>query len=103
MWRQCTSYNVMPGEPALGKMTECELMIDREEVIEILADDMVTDGYIGPCFRGMDDYSEEDIEIETSEWLSDKDVSSLNEWMEELDENYVLSQKVAVSKLEEYI
>ncbi len=82
MYEVCHKYPVMPGEPHLGSMTECELIIDIEEVAEILIDQIIGDGEVPYSVTGIDDYSEEDIEIDLEEWFDKSFLSELREWVD---------------------
>ena len=50
-----------------------------EEVTEAVIDHIKADGYVGHTITLVDDYTEEDIEIEVSEWLDKAELEELEE------------------------
>ncbi|RLF43962.1 MAG: hypothetical protein DRN17_05355 [Thermoplasmata archaeon] len=77
---------MMDGEPHLGYQVESELIVDREEVIALIADEVADTGFVPSIVQGCDDYSEEDIEIETSDWVDDTTKANIEEWITALFE-----------------
>lgn len=87
---QTTRYSVMDGEPQLGYMYESELIADDEEIADILVDKIIDDGLSCTMEHSehktvttYDDYSEEEIEIDTADFL---DIKALEGWYDSMTE-----------------
>jgi len=66
------------NEPQLGSITEPELIQDEGEGLDLLIDDMVSNQEVPTTFYAIDDYTDEDIELQTSDYLDDAQIDMLN-------------------------
>lgn len=83
-------YPVMDGEPQLGKQIERELHEDEGEGLDILIAYMADQQEVPTTFTAIDEFSDEDIELKTCDYLDNKYIDSLNamfmdnnDWTEE--------------------
>jgi predicted house-cleaning noncanonical NTP pyrophosphatase (MazG superfamily) len=89
MYIACQKYPTMPGEPHLGHVTECELIADQSEVLDLIAEAIEDSGEFPICVYGIDDYSDEQIELEVNDWVDDTLIEEMNQWLEDRgDENF---------------
>jgi len=79
MYKYCKEYQVMEGEPHLGKQTECELVEDEGEGLEILLTYMVDNQECPETFNAEDEFNGEDIELQTSTYLTNDQIDMLND------------------------
>jgi len=86
MWMKTEKFQFLSGEPHLGSVEETELMCDEEEVYYLIAEIIQDEGIVPSVVSGIDDYTEEDIEVEVNDWIDDSVVDKLNEWIEEKSE-----------------
>ena len=84
MWIKSDTYPVMDGEPQLGNMVETELM-GKEEGLEILIAYMEDQQEVPTTFTAIDDFTCEDIELQTKDYLSTSQIDMLNEMFTETD------------------
>jgi len=77
MWIKTTSEPVMHDEPHLGNMTEHELMEDEGEALELLLTYMADQQEVPTSFYAIDDYSDEDIDLKTIDYLTDAQITNL--------------------------
>lgn len=75
--RNCTTYDVMPGEPQLGKMTECSIYFTLDEVLEEISQRVTADGEI-PSIVFLWDQNDEEIEVEVLDWQDTGRTLALN-------------------------
>ena len=78
MWIKKTEYPVMDGEPQLGTITETELMGEKEEAILALCDYIEDNQELPEVFTVIDDITDEDIELEVKDYLSDHQIDTVN-------------------------
>jgi len=83
----------IPGEPHLGYVNECELIADDEEVFELLWNTITMSGDIPSTIYGIDDYTDDEIEIDTAEWFGDKEMKQLEEWLYGIPEDIELTDE----------
>ena len=90
MYITAKEYPVMEGEPQLGKQTERELHQDDGEGLALLITYMADQQEVPTTFTAIDEFSEEDIELKTSDYLDNKYIDMLNamfmdnnDWTEE--------------------
>ncbi len=83
-------FPVMDNEPQLGKQIERELHQDEGEGLDILITYMADQQEVPTTFSAIDEYSEEDIELTTSDYLCNNYIDMLNamfmdnnDWTEE--------------------
>ena len=69
MWIKTEKYLVMPGEPQLGYVYEPELMYDLQEIKDAVIKHIEDENEVPRYVYFIDDFTEEDIEIEVSEYL----------------------------------
>jgi hypothetical protein len=103
MYVSCQKYPTMPGEPHLGYVTECELIYDKEEAYELLADAIEDSGEVPMYVYGVDDYSEEDIELDVLEFMDKDSISELSDWLEELGEEKFPDRDEIYKKIKEIV
>ena len=90
MYVTAKEYPVMDGEPQLGKQIERELHQDEGEGLALLITYMADQQEVPTTFSAIDEYSEEDIELTTSDYLCNNYIDMLNamfmdnnDWTEE--------------------
>ena len=81
MYISCRKYPVMEGEPHLGTMEECELTVENEEVWILVTDEAFDCGFVPSTVTGIDDYTDEDIELDVSEYVDDDARDMANEYL----------------------
>ena len=79
----CNKYQVIPGEPQLGKVEECTYTFDREEILEALVEAILEDSH----WFQLGDF---DDHLDVSDWLSEEDLELIRGVMERelLDDDY---------------
>ena len=82
MYIKTDIYNVMDGEPALGKMEETELIAEKFEIEDYIINDLFDNGtYPGDWkFYPTDDYTDEEIEIDAADYI---DLDLLPDFLDE--------------------
>ena len=84
-------YPVMVGEPQLGRQIEYNLIEEEDgEGLAILITYMADQQEVPTTFTAIDEFSDEDIELNTCDYLDNKYIDSLNamfmdnnDWTEE--------------------
>jgi len=79
MYMECKKVPVMAGEPHLGTMNECELIEDDGEALGLLIEYMVEGQSCNETFTVIDDYTDEVLTLNTSDYLDNRDIDMLNE------------------------
>ena len=81
-------YDVMDGEPHLGKIEECELKANKYEVEDLIIDQLFDDETCpaGMIFFFTDDYTDYDIEIDGSDYI---DVEMVVDYLDGLEEGEI--------------
>ena len=79
---KCKTYNVIPGEPQLGKVRECTVTIDRDAVVSAITDALESDLYLSPKYE---------IEVEGFEFPIDEflDRQDLYQLQDEIERNFL--------------
>lgn len=94
MWIECTTYNVMDGEPHLGKVTECELMGD--DAIDYIVDYIMEMDEVPDIVVTIDDYSDEDIDLEVADFIDIEAVRDYVDLCEQEGRDLVREQVLAL-------
>ncbi len=76
----------MDGEPQLGFQYERELMEEEGEALNLLITYMADQQEVPTTFTAIDDYSNDDIELETSDYLDNTEIDILNAMFCETDD-----------------
>ncbi len=83
-------YPVMDGEPQLGKQVERELHEEEGEGLAILITYMADQQEVPTTFSAIDEFGDEDIELQMSDYLDSNYIDMLNamfmdnnDWTEE--------------------
>jgi len=84
MYTKRTRYSVMDGEPHLGSVVESELIATREEILAAFLEEVQNEGYLSDEIHVIDDVSEYDIVLDTSEHLSNQQIVKCNELCESM-------------------
>lgn len=71
--------NIDRGTPSLGTITELELMEEDGEGLNLLIEHMEENQECPETFTAIDDVSELEIELETSNYLNNAQIDELNE------------------------
>jgi len=69
MYLKRDTYPVMEGEPALGSITETEIIAEVSEVVELVIEYILENHAIPKEVYGVDDYTEEEIKILVGDYL----------------------------------
>ena len=89
METNCQTFNVMPGEPQLGKVTECERTYDRDDIIEVIKD-YILDDMIDSVTQTIPLDPENELYPKADEFIGQNDLDNILETMERelLDDDY---------------
>ncbi len=79
MWIKTTVHQVMEGEPQLGTQEETELMEEDGEALGNLLQTLEDDQECPDTFIVIDDNTEEDIQLTTSDYITGEQIDMLNE------------------------
>ena len=77
MWIKTEKYMFMQGEPQLGYQYESELMYEDSEIHDAVEQFIKDEGYFPDYLYFIDDYTEEEIEIDTSDYVDKDDYKHL--------------------------
>ena len=88
MYMDCRKYNVMDGEPQLGKIEECELIAGKYEIEDLIIDQLFDDETYpaGMMFFFTDDYNDLEIEINGEDYI---DVEMVVDYLDDLEEGEI--------------
>ena len=91
MYMECKKYNVMDGEPHLGKIEECDLKANKYEVEDLIIDQLFDDETYpsGMIFFFTDDYTDYDIEIDGSDYI---DVEMVVDYLDGLEDEGIINK-----------
>ena len=79
MWIKTTTDLIDSNEPQLGSITDTELIAEQDEGMSALLDYLEDNQECPEIFTVIDDYADEDIELQTSDFLSSKQIDMLND------------------------
>jgi len=75
-------YPVMQGEPHLGNIIESELIAENEEIFYLISESAIESGAVPDVVFGIDDYSGEEIEIETYDYITKEQAEEIDRYIE---------------------
>jgi len=86
MYLKSTTYQTMEGEPHLGTQTETEIIEEEGEALALLITYMADQQEVPTTFTAIDDYSDDDLELEMTDYLDNNEIDILNAMFIETDE-----------------
>ena len=75
----CKTYAIIPGEPQLGRVKECNVILDKEDVATAIADALESDLYLHPGYK----VEANGVTFEIGEYLSQQDLYEIQRDIEE--------------------
>lgn len=60
---------------------DCELMAAHGEVLEAIIDSAIANGSVGECIYVPDDITQDDIEIETADYVTPADIKEIEKYL----------------------